>query len=193
MWIHEGFTAYSESIYVEYHFGKDAGADYVIGTRSNISNDKPIIGTYGVNSRGSGDMYYKGSNMLHTIRQIVSDDEVWRSMLRGLNEEFYHKTVTTDQIEQYMIDNLSVDLTDVFDQYLRDHHIPILEYREGRNGLAYRWSNVKPGFDMPVDVEINGVKHRVNASTFWRNLQIEDRIESVVVDRDYYVASMKVF
>ena len=132
-------------------------------------------------------------NMLHTIRQIVSDDEVWRSMLRGLNEEFYHKTVTTDQIEQYMIDNLSVDLTDVFDQYLRDHHIPILEYREGRNGLAYRWSNVKPGFDMPVDVEINGVRHRVNASTFWRNLQIEDRIESVVVDRDYYVASMKVF
>ena len=193
MWVHEGFTAYTESIYVEYHYGKEAGADYVIGTRSRIANDKPIIGTYGVNSRGSGDMYYKGSNLLHTIRQIVGDDELWRSTLRGLNEEFYHKTVTTDQVEQYMIDQLGVDLTDVFDQYLRDHHIPILEYREGRNGLAFRWSNVQPGFEMPVDVEVNGVKHRLNASTFWRNLSIDDSIESVIVDRDYYVASMKVF
>jgi len=193
MWVHEGFTAYTESIYVEYHYGKEAGADYVIGTRSRIANDKPIIGTYGVNSRGSGDMYYKGSNLLHTIRQIVGDDELWRSTLRGLNKEFYHKTVTTDQVEQYMIDQLGVDLTDVFDQYLRDHHIPILEYRAGRNGLAYRWSNVQPGFDMPVDVEVNGTEHRLNASTFWRNLSIEESIKSVIVDRDYYVASMKVF
>jgi aminopeptidase N len=193
MWVHEGFTAYSESIYVEYHYGKEAGADYVIGTRSRIANDKPIIGTYGVNARGSGDMYYKGSNLLHTIRQIVGDDELWRTTLRGLNKEFYHKTVTTQQIEQYMINQLGIDLTDVFDQYLRDHHIPILEYRIGRNGLAYRWSNVMPGFDMPVDVMINETEERLNASTFWRTLSFDQEIHTVTVDRDYYVASMKVF
>ena len=193
MWVHEGFTAYSESIYVEYHYGKEAGADYVIGTRARIANDRPIIGTYGVNARGSGDMYYKGSNLLHTIRQIVGDDELWRSTLRGLNKEFYHKTVTTDQIEQYMIDQLGVDLTDVFNQYLRDHHVPILEYRVGRNGLAYRWSNVSPGFDMPVDIMINDTEQRLNASTRWKTHSFDQEIQTVTVDRDYYVASMKVY
>ena len=193
MWVHEGFTAYSESIYVEYHYGKEAGADYVIGTRARIANDRPIIGTYGVNARGSGDMYYKGSNLLHTIRQIVGDDELWRSTLRGLNKEFYHKTVTTDQIEQYMIDQLGVDLTEVFDQYLRDHHVPILEYRVGRNGLAYRWSNVSPGFDMPVDIMINDTEQRLNASTRWKTHSFDQEIQTVTVDRDYYVASMKVY
>ncbi|MBT8322207.1 MAG: M1 family metallopeptidase, partial [Eudoraea sp.] len=118
MWIHEGFTAYSENLYLDYHFGTQAtknlsegvdetlgkrlSSDYVIGTRRLIRNDRPIIGRYNVNNRGSGDMYYKGSNMLHTLRQLLEDDALWRSILRGLNSEFYHQTVTTAQIENYM-------------------------------------------------------------------------------------------
>ncbi|MFD0878390.1 M1 family aminopeptidase, partial [Massilia pinisoli] len=33
MWIHESFTNYSENLYTEYYFGKEAGAAYVIGCR----------------------------------------------------------------------------------------------------------------------------------------------------------------
>jgi hypothetical protein len=71
------FTNYSESLF-EYYYGKEAGYTYVRGLRNIIDNDKPIIGTYDVNNEGSGDMYPKGANMLHTIRQLVNNDEKWR-------------------------------------------------------------------------------------------------------------------
>ncbi len=104
MWVHEGFTAYSENLYLDYHYGSEASADYVIGTRKAIMNDRPVIGDYNVNHSGSSDMYYKGANMLHTIRTLLGDDEKWRSILRGLNKDFYHQTVTTKQIEDYLIE-----------------------------------------------------------------------------------------
>ncbi|RYF57205.1 MAG: M1 family peptidase, partial [Cytophagaceae bacterium] len=128
MWIHESFTNYSECLFTEYYYGKEAGAQYVIGCRANIRNDKPIIGIYNVNHEGSGDMYYKGGNMLHTIRQLVGNDATWRQVLRGLNKTFYHQTVTTNQIEQYMSQQTSLVLKPVFDQYLRNTKIPVLEY-----------------------------------------------------------------
>ena len=138
MWVHEGFTAYSENLYLDYHFGKEAAADYVIGTRRNIQNDKPIIGTYGVNQRGSGDMYYKGANLLHTLRQLVEDDELWRSVLRGLNKEFYHKTVTTKQIEEYISQRTNKDLTAFFEQYLRtrQNSCPGIPNKTGQTTLS---------------------------------------------------------
>ena len=102
MWIHESFTTYSECLYVEYYFGKEAGAEYVIGSRRGIGNKSKIIGEYDVNHEGDGDMYAKGANIIHTIRQFVPNDEKWRSILRGLNTDFYHQTVTTQQIEDYL-------------------------------------------------------------------------------------------
>ena len=120
MWVHESFTNYSENLFTEYYHGKDAGATYVIGTRRNIRNDKPIIGVYNVNHSGSGDMYYKGGNMLHTIRQLVNNDEKWRGILRGMNKTFYHQTVEGKQIEAFMSQQSGMNLQPVFDQYLRD-------------------------------------------------------------------------
>lgn len=128
MWIHEGFTAYSENLFLDYYYGTEASADYVIGARANIQNDKPIIGAYHVNSEGSSDMYYKGANMLHTLRQLVNDDEKWRQLLRGLNKTFYHQTVTTQEIENYIGEFLELNLTAFFNQYLRDIRIPNFEY-----------------------------------------------------------------
>src|SRR5262245_39352468 len=155
MWIHEGFANYAESLFVEYYWGKQAGADYVIGTRRDIKNDRPIIGTYGANREGSGDMYPKGGNMLHTIRQIVNDDAKWRSILQGLNRDFWHQTVTTQQIESYSSQHVGLDLGKVFDQYLRSTNIPLLEYRVQGNKVSFRWNRVVPGFAMPIRVIVN--------------------------------------
>ncbi|MGB6269027.1 MAG: M1 family metallopeptidase, partial [Olleya sp.] len=129
MWIHEGFTAYSENLFLDYHYGKEASADYVIGTRANIQNDRPLIGNYNVNNEGSSDMYYKGANMLHTLRQLVNDDKKWREILRGLNSEFYHQTVNTKQIEDYIAKASNLELEGFFNQYLRTTKIPVLEYK----------------------------------------------------------------
>ena len=190
MWIHESFTNYSESLYLDYHFGKEAGQAYVRGTRMNIANDIPIIGTYGLNKRGSGDMYYKGGNLLNMIRQILQNDDKWRLILRGLNKEFYHQTVTTEQVESYISTQAGLNLGKVFDQYLRDTRIPIFEYYQQGGEIQYRWTNAVKDFDMPVDVMLNGKAIRLQAKTAWQKLEVSGP-QALVVDMDYYVGVLK--
>jgi len=185
MWVHEGFTAYSENLFLDYHYGTEASADYVIGTRANIRNDKPIIGTYDVNSEGSSDMYYKGSNLLHTLRQLVNDDEKWRQLLRGLNETFYHQTVTTQEIETYMSEFSGLNLTAFFNQYLRDVRVPTLEYSIKDNELSYRFINIVDGFQMPIEVEINEEKQWLYPTADWKKMEINST--KINIDRNFYI------
>ncbi|MFV8369760.1 M1 family metallopeptidase [Flavobacterium sp. LB2R40] len=192
MWIHESFTNYSESLFVEYYYGKDAGFEYIRGTRKGINNDKPIIGNYGVNSEGSGDMYPKGGNMLHTLRQIVNNDEKWRDILRGLNSTFYHQTVTTKQIEDYLSHQVGIDLSTVFNQYLRDTRIPTLEYFFKDNQVGYRWTNCVTGFNMPVKVTLNGKEELLQPETEWKNTPSNTENLKLQVDKNFYVASFNI-
>lgn len=192
MWIHESFTNYSESLFVEYYYGKEAGKEYVRGIRKNIQNDKPIIGHYGVNNEGSGDMYYKGANMLHTLRQIVNNDEKWRNILRGLSSTFYHQTVTTKQIEDYLSQQVGIDLNAFFNQYLRDIRIPTLEYSIQDNTLKYRWTNIASGFNIPVKVALNGTEVTLNPKAEWSEFANSSKIEKVEVNKDFYVLSNEV-
>jgi aminopeptidase N len=190
MWVHESFTNYSENLYTEYYFGKAAGAAYVIGTRSKIQNRQPVVGVYNVNHAGSGDMYPKGGNMLHTIRQIVNDDVKWRRILRDMNKTFYHQTVDGAQIEQFLSKNVGRDLQKVFDQYLRDVRIPKLEYNLVRGKLSFRWTNCVDGFDMPVKIAIVGKGTRIiYPETSWKSLKI--KAESIEIDQNFYVEVLK--
>ncbi len=193
MWIHESFTCYSENLYLDYHFGKEASAAYVIGLRRNIQNDIPIIGTYGVRKTGSGsDMYYKGANMLHMLRTLVEDDERWRSALRGLNATFCHQTVTTKQVESYLSKKLDKDLRAFFNQYLRTTDIPILEYQKLRNKITFRYTNVVNGFDMPIQMVINDKKEWIYPSKQWRTFKADDRIKDLKIADDFYVELRKI-
>ena len=191
MWIHEGFANYSEGLYTEYHYGKAAGAAYTRGVRSNIENRKPIIGHYDVNSEGSLDMYYKGGNLLHTIRQIVNDDEKWRSILRGLGRDFYHQVVTTEQVEGYISKGAGRDLHKVFDQYLRNTNIPVLQYRLKKGKVEYRWSNCVDGFDMPVQVTLKADQFSmIYPTTEWKSSACKlGKKGKFVVNEDFYVFS----
>ncbi len=152
MWVHEGFTMYSEVLFTEYYYGKAAGDAYLQGIRNNIANDRPLIGPYGVNKEGSGDMYNKGASLLHTIRQVIHDDSLFRKIMRGLNQEFRHKTVDSKEVEAYMSRVSGKDLSKIFDQYLRTTQIPELEYRLNGQELNYRWTNVVKGFNMPLQL-----------------------------------------
>ncbi|MCB0599111.1 MAG: M1 family metallopeptidase [Lewinellaceae bacterium] len=193
MWVHEGFTAYSENLFLDYHYGKEASADYVIGTRANIRNDRPIIGYYDVNQSGSGDMYYKGANMLHTLRQIVNDDEKWRSILRGMNRDFYHQTVTSRQVEQYLSQHAGRDLSRFFDQYLRTATIPRLEYRFKGKRLSYRWANCVEGFDMPVKVLLNGKEQWLEpVAGQWKQQKARRGVNSFALDRNFYATESRI-
>jgi aminopeptidase N len=190
MWVHESFGNYSENLYVEYYFGKEAGSEYVLGTRANISNDRPITGKYNVNSEGSHDMYYKGGNMLHTIRQIVNNDEKWRGILRGLNKDFYHQVVKGSQIENYLIEKTGLDLKPVFDQYLRDIRIPVFEYFVKGSSLTFRWSNCVAGFNMPLKIWVSGTEKYINPKTGFTTINLDGENAVIKVDPGYYVATM---
>jgi aminopeptidase N len=189
MWIHESFANYAEGIYAECHDGKQAGAEYIIGSRRNIANNIPIIGIYGVNQEGSGDMYYKGGSMLHTMRQLLNDDEKWRAVLRGLNSTFWHQTVTGAQVQAYINKRSGMDFTKVFQQYLTTTMVPTLEYKIERDRLSYRWTNVVPGFAMPVRAAVGEQPvDWLRPTAAWKPFPgTVAATDSVVVDPNFYV------
>ncbi|MBA2627653.1 MAG: M1 family metallopeptidase, partial [Gemmatimonadales bacterium] len=173
MWVHESFANYAEGLYTECLFGKEDGARYTIGTRRGIRNDAPIVSAaYGVNAQGSGDMYPKGGNMLHTIRQLVGDDARWREILRGLNSTFRHQTVTGTQIRAYISEQAGIDLSKVFTQYLETTKVPALEFRIGDSALTYRWTDVVAGFDMPLPVTVGGRVYQLRPTARWQTLPL---------------------
>lgn len=185
-WIHEGFTNYSETLFTEYWFGKEAADKYVIGIRKNIENKKPIISPYGVNADGPIDIYYKAANMLHTIRQVINNDALFRNILRGLNKTFYHQTVTSKQIENYISQKSKIDFSKVFDQYLRTIKIPTLEYKIKNGIFSYRWTNVVPNFNMPVKI-YNGKGNLIFIYPKEKMQQLKTGIKELKVDENFYV------
>ena len=192
LWIHESFTNYSESLFLEYHFDQEKAFEYIRGQRLNIQNKSPIIGKYGVHQEGSSDMYDKGGNMLHTIRQIIDNDETWRGILRGLNKKFYHGITDSAQVESYISEQAGKDFSKIFDQYLRDIRIPTLEYFVKNNEMQYRWGNAIDGFDMPIKVTIAGKTQWLSPTSQWEKMSLEVKNSQVKVDANFYVNTMNV-
>ncbi|MEP1778611.1 MAG: M1 family peptidase, partial [Reichenbachiella sp.] len=150
-----------------------------------------IIADYDVNAHGSGDMYPKGANLLHTIRQVVNDDEKWRGVLRGLNQTFYHQTVTTKQIEEYISEKTGRNFQYVFDQYLRDNSLPVLEYIIQEDKVQYRWSGVVEGFDLPLKVFLNEAEIWIEPTTNWQSTSAKNPT-SFKIDSNFYVSILNV-
>lgn len=192
MWIHESFTNYSEVMYLDYLYGLKVGNAYVQGIRKNVKNDKPIIGTYGVNQRGSDDMYYKGANMLHTIRYVIGNEGTWRLLLRGLNHKFYHQTVTTEEVENYISEFTKTDFSTVFDQYLRTTQIPTLEYKVGKKYVKVRWTNCIPDLQLPVGIYINNIRHVIKPTSKWEKTKFNVKIETLKIDKNYYINTKEI-
>ena len=183
MWIHESFTNYSETLFVEDYMDKISAEKYVKGIRKNIQNDRPIIGNYGVRNEGSSDMYYKGANMIHTIRQVINNDEKFRQILRGLGKDFYHQTVSTKQVEDYISKKSGIDFSTVFTQYLRTTKIPTLEYSQKGNILKYRFTNTIENLKLPL--RING-NQKISPKNTWQTIKLRSA-EPVLLDENYYI------
>jgi aminopeptidase N len=196
MWVHESFANYAENLYTECLFGKDAGEQYVIGTRRGIRNDKPVVPAFGVNAQGSGDMYPKGGNMLHTIRRIVNDDATWLGILRGLQHDFRHQNVTGQQVRDYISREAGIDLAKVFEQYQTTTKVPDLRFwHEGEGGpiRLYSWDHVVDGFMMPIDVRLDdGSTIRLSPSHPGLNPFPVTGQKAVKVDPGFYVTQQDV-
>lgn len=193
MWVHEGFTNYSETIFTTYHYGKEAADAYVQGTRKLIENKIPIIGKYGVNEEGSGDMYYKGGNLVHYIRQLFDNDEQFRMALREMNQRFYHKITTSAEVEKFWSEKTGKNLSTLFNQYLREIKVPTLEVTRKGNKLRYRWSDCLPDFNAPIKIIVNSQPVWVSPTIDWKEYKTKKKIESISVDKNFYVGFTELF
>lgn len=191
MWVHEGFTSYSESIYTECRFGEEAGAEYTRGLRKNISNKFPMIEKYGINkeTRAGVDIYYKGNNLLHMIRQIIGDDAAWQNILRGIQKDFYHQNVTSNQIENYINERTEYDLEPVFDQYLRRSGLPVFEYVIEDETLHFRWKADVEGFDMPLKVTLDDEGYSfIYPTSKWQETDLSlSNPDNFKIDKNFYI------
>ena len=184
MWIHEAFATYAEVLYIEDHFGREAGVDYLVGRRSGIVNDEPVIGTYGVNSEGSGDMYPKGANMVHIMRLIIDDDVKFRNALLEMNRKFYHRQVTTDDVLKFWNSYSPRDLTPVFDQYLKTANPPFLNITLDKKTIRYRWEKCVPGFNMPLKILLGKKKMWIYPTTEFQETRLNQNATGL--DREFY-------
>ncbi len=194
MWIHESFTNYSETLFTDYYYGTNAGNEYVIGTRKKIKNNFPIIAVYGVNQEGSGDMYYKGGNMLHMIRQVMKSDKNFRKILTGLNKTFYHQTVTSAQVENYIIEKAGFNFSKIFDQYLRTIQVPVLEYKIEHKTISFRWVNSVDQFNLPVKVSFGKKEEWIKPATNWQTIKPGKWYDekTFLINRNFYINVKKV-
>ena len=183
MWVHESFTMYSEVLFTEKYIDKKSADTYLIGLRNIIDNDIPIIGHYGVRNEGSGDMYPKGANMIHTIRQGINNDQKFREILRGLSKDFYHQTVTTQQIEKYISSKSGIDFSTVFDQYLRTIKIPTLEYSQNGDTLKFRYTDVVKNLKLPVIINGN---QTISPTEEWQTVKLK-KSAPVELNPNYYI------
>ncbi len=193
MWIHESFTTYSETVYVECRFGYEKAMKYVNGQRMAVTNDKPVIGIFGVNKEGSGDMYFKGALMLNTIRHIVNDDDKWWTMLRKYSETYKKQIIDGHTVVDFFSSESGINLSPVFNQYLRYITIPKLQLKLNNDELEYRWEAEEPDFAMPVDIDINGKEIRLNATDKWQKLKTDATSVSNIEPRtkEFYIKVQK--
>ena len=188
MWIHEAFTMYSELVYLECQYGYDKAMEYGHGLQRTIRNDIPIIGHLGVNKEGSGDMYTKGASMLNTLRHIIGKDKWW-SILLKYSQTYKKQIIDTKTVIDFFNKESGMDLTSIFNQYLRYTSIPKLEIRKNNKDFEFRWITDEPNFSMPIDLEIKGKILRVVGNNDWSKIDAKVKsIDDIKFDRaSFYV------
>lgn len=192
MWIHEGFTTYSETVFVECQYGYDKAMQYIGGQQNNTENRKPVIGVFGVNKPGSGDMYYKGAAMLNTLRHVVNDDKKWWELIYNYSETYKKDIIDTETVVNYFNTKTGMNLTPIFDQYLRYKNIPKLEVKLNKKKLEYRWVTDVKNFAMPVGLTINGKPLRVKATNDWQSVTVETTdINMIELEKNKYYVELK--
>jgi len=172
MWIHEGFTTYAESVYIECVKGYETAQKYINGQGKRVMNDRPVIGKFGVNNEGSGDMYNKGAMLLNTLRHIVNNDNQWWEILYKFSTAYKHKIIDTQTVITFFETETKQKLAPIFAQYLNYKNIPKLDLQLTDNNLYFKWTADVQSFEMPVEITIKDKLLRLKPTTTWKRLPV---------------------
>tara|TARA_B100001564_G_scaffold357461_1_gene373747 strand:- start:562 stop:2265 length:1704 start_codon:yes stop_codon:yes gene_type:complete len=183
MWIQEGFAVYSEALFIEHKLGYNVMIDFLLKKRVGIKNNLPIVGPINENYWAFGDSYNKGAWVLHTLRNMIDNDDLWFSILKNFAIDNAKGHVSTETFLNYIIRGTGKNYQLVFYQYFYDHRPPTFEYHQQGQKFYYRWSNVISGFAMPVDIDLNGVEKRLEVSEKLSSINITEH--SVIHIRDW--------
>jgi len=189
MWIHEGFTTYSESVFVECQYGYEKGQIYINGMQNRVRNDRPILGKFDVNNEGSGDMYPKGALLLNTLRHVINNDTLWWKVLYKYASTFKHKIIDSATVIAFFNKESKLYLTPIFNQYLQYVGIPLLDLKWSKSELEYQWLTDVPNFEMPVDIIVKGEKIRLYPTNKTKKipLKITNKSAIEVLRNDFYI------
>ena len=192
MWIHEGWTTYLESLYVEYRYGHDDAVKYLNGYKSKVKNEEPIIAPRGINREPPQDQYFKGTLFINTLRSVVNDDARWWKLLHDFYQHFKYQNIMTEDVVQYFNEQTGMNLTPIFDQYLRHTAIPTLELKfdESKGTVSYRWKVDEPAFQMPVRVGKKDSWQIIHATTDWQTMPTSLKKDEFEVATDLYFVNV---
>jgi aminopeptidase N len=191
MWIHEGWTTYLECLYCEYHYGKADALKYTNGLKSHVNNRQPILGQRGVNRNPPQDQYFKGALFINTLRSVVDDDKKWWAILRKFYQTFKYKNILTEDVVRFFNANTGMNLTPMFDQYLRHVDIPTLELKFSKNSVAYRWIADESAFAMPIKVGTRDHWQTIKPTTKWQAMPIDLTAASFEVATELFYVKVK--
>jgi aminopeptidase N len=194
MWIHEGWANYCESLFVEDMWGKEDGLTYLNTGKDGVKNAVPVIAEEGIFATPPTDQYKKGALFLNTVRSVVNDDAVWLKLLHDYYQHFKYQTIMTTDMAAFFNAETGLNLTPIFNQYLRHAAIPTLELRfdDAAHTVAYRWQAEEPGFAMPIRVGRSGDWQIVQpATTEWKVLPTQVKKEDFEVATDLYYVNVK--
>lgn len=191
MWIHEGWTTYLECLYVEYMYGKDDGLKYTNGYQTKVKNQQPIIPRRGINATPPQDQYFKGALFLNTLRSVVNNDKKWWAVLREFYQRFKYQTIMTEDIIAYFNQKTRMNLTPIFDQYLRHTTLPTLELKFDKGAVSYRWATNEPDFAMPVRVGTKANWRLITPTANWKRMGTLLKKDEFEVATDLYYVDVR--
>ena len=194
MWIHEGWTTYLECLYVERIFGREDALKYTNGYKAKVRNREPIVTQRGIHRTPSQDMYFKGALFLNTLRSVVGDDARWFTLLRDVFQRFKYQNILTEDLVSFVNAQLKMNLTPVFDQYLRRAELPTLEvaFDEAEGTMAYRWKAEERGFDMPIRAGRKGSLEVLHPTTDWKLLKTDIKKDDFAVATDLFYVNVSI-
>ena len=172
MWIHEGWATYMECLFVEYMYGHSDYLKYVNAEKYKVRNTEPIITMRGLHREPPQDQYFKGALLLHTLRSVIDDDRTWFEVIRGVYDRFKYKTIFTEDIVQFFNEQTGMNLTPIFNEYLRHADVPMLQLRfdEQTHTVAYRWKAGEEDFAMPVRVGNPAAWQLIRPTADWQTM-----------------------
>jgi aminopeptidase N len=188
MWIHEGWTTYLESLYVEYRWGHDAALRYLNGYKSKVRNRRPIVAERGIHQSPPEDQYFKGALFLNTLRSVINNDAEWWKLLHGFYQHFKYQDIMTEDVVRYFNEHTGMNLTPIFNEYLRHAALPALElkFNTADGTVSYRWRADEPDFAMPVRVGTKDHWQTIAPTTHWKTMKTSLGEQEFQVDTDHF-------